>query len=350
MLLELDGVRADPHVLVVEVAREVLVDAVADALAVGDHAVGARLPVGDVQRVRQHVQDCEVVFDDQHRPVALLGEFPDQPRDGHALADVQIGGDLVEEVKVRVPGQCGGGRDPLEFPTGEVVDRLVEHRPDRQSLDQFLERAALVGSSQEFLGGAVELVGDPVDVLWLARDRHLAVPDCGDVVLEFGATERLQHLVPVRGVVVAAEVGHHLARQRVDGGGLTDPVGAQDTGDLALLGNRQAVQREGVLAEPVGRLLGQFLGQVDDLDGVERALLDADPAGLPQAYLLADPHLVWLAVFGVLAPEGDALLAGAVRRAVVLALVVAPVRLAPVQVDDRDGILGHITATHPWSA
>ncbi len=85
------------------------------------------------------------MFDDEDRLVLFLGEFADQPRCGHALADVQIRRHLVEEVEVRVPGERGRDGDSLEFPTREVVDRLLHDGPEREPLDEFIESPALVG-------------------------------------------------------------------------------------------------------------------------------------------------------------------------------------------------------------
>ena len=51
--------------------------------------------------------------------------------------------------------------------------------------------------------------------------------------------------------------------------------------------------------------------------------------------------LVGIALVGVLAPGGDALLAGAIRRAVVRTLVVTPIWLAAIEIDHRDRVVGH---------
>jgi len=236
VLLELDGIWPDPHVLVVEVARKVLVDPVADRFRRGDDAVRTRLTVGDVERVREQVENREVVFDDEHRLAFLLGEFTDQPRRSHALADIQVRRDLVEEVKVRIAGERGRDGDPLELPAREVVDRLLHDRPDLEPFDQFVKRIALVGSLEQLSGVPVETVRDLIDVLGLSRDRDIAVAHVRDVVLQFGPSIGLEHLIPARFLLVSAEIGLEFAGQNADGGGLPDSVGTEDPGDLPSCG------------------------------------------------------------------------------------------------------------------
>jgi hypothetical protein len=98
----------------------------------------------------------------------------------------------------------------------------------------------------------------------------------------------------------------------------------------------------------VSGLVVEFAGQVDYLDGVERTLLDADTTGLSEADLLADADLIGLTLLWVVASQRDTLLTGAVWWAVVLALVVAPIRLAAVKIDDGDTVVSHSILR--WSA
>ena len=89
----------------------------------------------------------------------------------------------------------------------------------------------------------------------------------------------------------------------------------------------------------------QFLGEIDNLQGVEGTLLDADTAGLTQTDFLGDADLVGAALVGfVLVVDvtalGDTLLARPVRGTEVRTLVVTAVWLAAVQVDDCDAVVG----------
>jgi len=97
----------------------------------------------------------------------------------------------------------------------------------------------------------------------------------------------------------------------------------------------------------VGRLVVEFLGQVDDLDSVEGAFLDADATGFAETEFLGDVNLVGVALVGTIVPKpllagDDALLARPVRRTEVCTLVVTPIRLTAVEVDDRDAVVGHL--------
>ena len=94
------------------------------------------------------------------------------------------------------------------------------------------------------------------------------------------------------------------------------------------------------------RVVVEFCVEVDDLDRVALTLLDADPATLAQTDPLGVPDLFGLTLerppFIVMLLAGDdALLARAVRGAVTRTLVVAPVGLTPVEVDDRDAVVRH---------
>ncbi len=113
----------------------------------------------------------------------------------------------------------------------------------------------------------------------LLCDRDVAVADVRDVVLEFGPAVRFQYLVPSRRFLVPAEVGLEFACEDANGGRLPDPVRTEDTSDLALLWSGKPVQREGVLAVAVDGLVLELLREINDLNSIEGALLDADSAG-----------------------------------------------------------------------
>jgi len=348
VFLEGDRTRADAHVLVVEVPAEVLVDPVSHGLGIGDDAVRAGLTVRDVEGVGEQVQDREVVFDDEHRPVRVVrGEFLDEAGGDHALSDVEVRRDLVEEVEVGVACQTGGDRDALELAAGDRADVLVHHRADVEPVDERVEGAPLVGPLEEIAGVAVELGGYLVDVLWLPRDGHRTRLERAQVLLESGPPEAVEHALPVRGRLVVAEVRDALARERVHRGRLPDSVRTENTGDASRLWRREPVQCERVLTVPVDGVVFEFGGEVDDLDRVERALLNADATRLAETQLFGDADLVRVALVGVGPALGDALFARSIRRAVVRTLVVTPVRLTPVEVHDGDAVVGHLRASPP---
>jgi hypothetical protein len=98
------------------------------------------------------------------------------------------------------------------------------------------------------------------------------------LTLQLGSTEVLDHVLPVRGVVMSAQVGLELSAENLEGGTLADTVGSNETENLARARHREAVELEAVGAIAVGDLTLEVGGQVDDGNGVERALLGADTA------------------------------------------------------------------------
>ena len=150
----------------------------------------------------------------------------------------------------------------------------------------------------------------------------------GRPTLQLGAAEILEDLLPVRRVVIAAEVGLQLSTEDLKCGTLANTVCANETQDLARAGHGQPVQLEAVGRVAVGDLGLEVGGQVDDVDGVKRALLGADAA----------PDAQPLRYEGDLAVgrDLDAQLAGAHDGAGLFAFLPAFFGLALVGVDDGD--------------
>jgi hypothetical protein len=94
--------------------------------------------------------------------------------------------------------------------------------------------------------------------------------------LQLGTTEILQNLLPVRRVIVAAQVRLQLATQNLQRGTLSDTVCSNETEDLTGTGHGQTVKLEAVGGVTVGDLALQVGGQVDNIDGAERTLLGAN--------------------------------------------------------------------------
>jgi hypothetical protein len=142
------------------------------------------------------------------------------------------------------------------------------------------------------------------------------------LTLKFGTTEVSQDLLPVRRVLEATKVGLQLASQNLQCGTLSDTVGTNQTQDLSRSGHGQTVQLEAVGGVTVGDLALEVCGQVDDLDGVEGALLGADTAS-------------------------DTQLSGLDDGTRLLALLATFLRLALVRVDDGDTVRGEYELTCP---
>lgn len=120
--------------------------------------------------------------------------------------------------------------------------------------------------------------GDLIDVLGLDDSLEVVFENLGEVVLQLGTTEVLEDLLPVRGIVVAAEVGLQLAAQNLQGSTLSGTVTTNKTQDLTRSGHGQSVELEAVGRVTVGDLRFEVGGQVDNVDGIERTFLRADTA------------------------------------------------------------------------
>lgn len=98
------------------------------------------------------------------------------------------------------------------------------------------------------------------------------------LTLQFRSTEVLDNILPVRWVVVAAQVRLQLATKNLQGSTLADTVGSDKTKDLSRSGHRKTVQLEAIGAISMRNLVLKVGGQVDDCNSVERTLLRADTA------------------------------------------------------------------------
>ena len=133
---------------------------------------------------------------------------------------------------------------------------------------------------EETDGSVVALDGsrDLIDILGLNDGLEVVLKNLGEVVLQLRTTEVLQDLLPVRRVVVTAEVGLQLAAQNLQGSTLSSTVTTNETQDLTRSGHGQSVELETVGRVTVGDLRLEVGGQVDDVDGIERTFLGADTA------------------------------------------------------------------------
>ena len=94
--------------------------------------------------------------------------------------------------------------------------------------------------------------------------------------LQFGTTEILQDLFPVRRVVITSKVRLQLAAKNLQSGTLSDTVCADETKDLSGTGHGKSVKLETVGRITVGDLGLEVGGQVDNVDSTEWALLRTD--------------------------------------------------------------------------
>jgi hypothetical protein len=120
-----------------------------------------------------------------------------------------------------------------------------------QCLDDLLDSSLVDFSTllEEEANGSVLALdgsGDLVDVLRLNNSLEVVLENLGEVVLQLGTTEVLENLLPIRGVVEAAEVGLQLAAQNLQGSTLSGTVTTNETQDLTRSGHGQSVELETV--------------------------------------------------------------------------------------------------------
>lgn len=94
--------------------------------------------------------------------------------------------------------------------------------------------------------------------------------------LQIRATEILQDLFPIGGVVIASKVRLQLATEDLQSRTLSNTVRSDEAKNLSGAGHRKSVQFKAVGLESVGDFGFQVGGQVDDVNRAERALLGTD--------------------------------------------------------------------------
>ena len=215
---------------------------------------------------------------------------------------------------------CRRNGESLKLSSGQLRQLTVAHRLQLHLLDVALHLVTVVTRLEGGLHGSLHGPRDLVDVLNLRDGLDLLLKHLLEVRLELGPSEVLQDLRPLWGGLEVAKVGLDLSSKDLEGCGLADTVGPNETEDLPWAWERQSVELEGVGAVSVGCEGGERLREVDDLDGLKGALLCADVA--PDAELLRQPCVL----AGGL--DLDAQGTSPHHGAELLALLLAPTRLA----------------------
>lgn len=119
---------------------------------------------------------------------------------------------------------------------------------------------------------------DLIDILRLGHSFQVVLQNLGKVVLQLRTSEVLQDLLPIRWVVIFAQIGLQLARQNLQRRTLADTVRSHQAQNLTRSREGKSVQFEAIRTVAMGNLCFEVGGQVDDVDGVKWALLRADTA------------------------------------------------------------------------
>jgi hypothetical protein len=199
-------------------------------------------------------------------------------------------------------GSQGDG-EPLQFSTTQLSNLSVHQVDQFQLICQLLLGTLPLELGLQHLVHRhtllLDLPRDQIDILRLDDRFDVVLEHFGEEVLQFGTSEVFQNLHPLGRVVVSSQVGFklrihvyfstsafitqppvssrfapHLPSQDLQRRTLSDTVRPYQSQNLSWSWRRQPMQLEGVCSVSVGHLRVEICGQVENLDGVERA-----PAG-----------------------------------------------------------------------
>ena len=134
----------------------------------GDNPKDCRLSIPDVHRIGKHVEDGEIVFDDNDR--AFRGEFPYQSGCRDTLVDIQKRRNFVEEIEIGVSCKAGGDCHPLEFSTAQRADGVVEDCIEFERRNESFKLTPLISCFEQVAGRPGEHFRDKIDILGLDCD------------------------------------------------------------------------------------------------------------------------------------------------------------------------------------
>jgi hypothetical protein len=211
--------------------------------------------------------------------VIIAEERSDDQSSTQTLLDIEIRGGLVEHIDIGFLDSNSSDSKTLEFTTREEVNITVHdvvQLEDIGNLFHVTERGSTLNEVSDTLVGAFNSPGDLVHILRLDHGLEVILQKLGEIVLKLGTTEVLDNILPVRDVIVSAQVGLELSTQNLEGSTLSDTVGTDKSKHLTGSGHGKTVQLEAVGAISVGDLALKVGGQVDDIDRIEGAALRAD--------------------------------------------------------------------------
>lgn len=310
-------------------ASEENVDAFADAERHRHDAVRAGNAVEAAHKVRKVVEDGEIVLDaDDVRGGRNFQEAANDERRFHALAHIEVTRRLVKHVRVGVLEGDDADGESLQLSARKHVDVAIGKMGEVEIDHELIHLFPLVFRGENVADASLDGAGDMVDVLRLEHGLDVVLEHLGKVVLELASAKVLQDFVPVGRRSKVAQVGLELSRENLESGALADTVGADESEDLSRTRQGKPVQLERVGAVPVGSLLFEIFGQIDDLHRLKGAFFHADTA--TDAKLLGNLGNFRIGLYF------DAKLSHANDGARFLALLLAFLRLALFRRNDGD--------------
>mmetsp|Transcript_30281 Transcript_30281/g.27572 ORF Transcript_30281/g.27572 Transcript_30281/m.27572 type:complete len:277 (-) Transcript_30281:37-867(-) len=245
-----------------------------------------------------------------------------------SLLDIQIRTGLIEHVDGDLLHGNDHDSESLKFTTRQFINVSFSQMGEVEFLQQLFADLSLVSLLDNVLDFTLDNLWQTIHVLGLNGGLELVFEELGKEVLKLRSSEMFDDISPVRRAVILAEIGLDLVGENLEGSGLTGTIGADETEDLASSWGWKSVKLEGVGSITMGGKLGEIVGKVDDLDGFERALLDAETA----------TYTEWFSDCGDFGSgfNFDAELSGFVDGAALLTLLLALLGLTLFVIDDSD--------------
>lgn len=243
----------------------------------GDDTVSTGFTVQAADEIGKIIQDTQIVLN--ANDVNFRAEETSDTFGGsESLLDIQIRTGLIQHVYGFLLHGDDQDGESLELTTGQVVDVSFQKMGEIQFLEQCFTDASFILLGDNVSELTLDELGDGIDVLGLDGGLEFVFQELGEEVLEFRTSEILDDISPVGRVFKVTQIGLDLVGQDLEGSGLSGTITSDQTEDLTSSGSGKSVELETVGAVTMGSKLAEVSREVDNLDGFERALLDAETA------------------------------------------------------------------------
>lgn len=212
-----------------------------------------------------------------------------KPTCSQTLLDIQEGRRLVKHVHIGFLHTGQSNSETLKLTTRKEINVPVKHLLQLQGLHDLLEPliadlTTLLDEGPDAALSSFDSFRDLIDILGFDDGLEIVLENLGEIVLQFRASEVSENFLPVRRVVVTAQIGLELARQNLERSTLSNTVGTDKTQDLTWSGHRKPVELEAVGGVPMGDLGLEIGRQINDVDGIEGTLLGADTTAYAKSF------------------------------------------------------------------
>lgn len=243
----------------------------------GNDTVGTGFTVQAADEIGKIIQDTQIVLN-ANDVNFRAEETSDTFGSSESLLDIQVRTGLIQHVYgFLLHGDNQDGKS-LELTTGQVIDVSVQKMGKIQLLEQYVADSSFVLLGNNILEFTLDKLGDRVDVLGLDGGLELVFQELGEEVLEFRTSEVLDDISPIRRVFKVTQIGLDLVGQDLEGSGLSCTITSDQSEDLTGSGGGKSVKLETVGTITMGSKLAEVSRKIDNLDGFEWALLDAETA------------------------------------------------------------------------